>query len=88
MLSARAGTVLDLLVSEYVHTATPVASEEIARNPVLQVSPATVRNTMSRLTEDGYISRPDISAGGIPSDLGYRHFVEYIPESVLYLIHI
>ena len=82
MLTDRAATVLNLLVSEYVHTATPVASEEIARNPALQVSPATVRNTMSQLTDEGYISRPHISAGGIPSDLGYRHYVESIPESV------
>ena len=82
MLTDRAATVLNLLVNEYVHTATPVASEEIARKPALQVSPATVRSTMSQLTEEGYISRPHISAGGIPSDLGYRHYVESIPQSV------
>ncbi len=82
MLSDRAATVLNLLVNEYVNTATPVASEEIARNPALQVSSATVRSTMSQLTDEGYISRPHISAGGIPSDLGYRHYVESIPQSV------
>lgn len=80
MLTPRASTILNLLVSKYVQTATPVASDDIARKPALQVSPATVRNAMSQLTEEGYISRPHISAGGVPSDLGYRHFVESLPE--------
>ena len=81
VLSKRASTVLNLLVNEYVQTATPVASEDIARKPALKVSPATVRSTMSQLTEEGYISRPHISAGGVPSDRGYRHHVESLPEA-------
>ena len=80
MLTPRASTILNLLVHKYVQTATPVASDDIARKPALQVSPATVRSAMSQLTEEGYISRPHISAGGVPSDLGYRHFVESLPE--------
>lgn len=76
MLSGRESTILKLLVDEYVQTATPVASDGIARSPALRVSPATVRSAMSQLTEEGYISRPHISAGGVPSDLGYRHYVE------------
>ena len=76
MLSHRTSTILNLLVDEYVQTATPVASDGIARSPALRVSPATVRSAMSQLTEEGYISRPHVSAGGIPSDLGYRHYVE------------
>lgn len=76
MLTDRASTILNLLVDEYVQTATPVASDGIARSPALRVSPATVRSTMSHLTEEGYISRPHVSAGGVPSDLGYRHYVE------------
>ena len=76
MLSHRTSTILNLLVDEYVQTATPVASDGIARSPALRVSPATVRNAMSQLTDEGYISRPHVSAGGIPSDLGYRHYVE------------
>ena len=75
MLTDRASTILNLLVDEYVQTATPVASDGIARSPALRVSPATVRSTMSHLTEEGYISRPHVSAGGVPSDLGYRHYV-------------
>ena len=80
MLSNRTSTILNLLVDEYVQTAAPVASDGIARSPRLRVSPATVRSAMSRLTEGGYISRPHISAGGVPSDLGYRHYVESLDE--------
>ena len=80
MLSSRTSTILNLLVDEYVQTATPVASDGIARSPALRVSPATVRNAMSQLTEKGYISRPHVSAGGVPSDLGYRHYVESLDQ--------
>ena len=80
MLTIRASTILNLLVDEYVQTATPVASDGIARSPALKVSPATVRNAMSQLTEEGYISRPHVSAGGVPSDLGYRHYVESLDQ--------
>ena len=80
MLSERAGTILNILVAEYINSAAPVASEEIARRSPTKVSPATVRNTMSRLTDEGYISRPHVSAGAIPSDLGYRHYVQSLDE--------
>ncbi len=80
MLSERAGSVLKILVNEYIQTAAPVASEEIARLSPVRVSSATVRNAMSRLSDAGYISRPHVSAGGIPSDLGYRHYLESLGE--------
>ena len=81
MLSERAATVLNVLVGEYLQSATPVASDEIARNLGQKISPATVRNTMAQLTEDGYISRPHVSSGGVPSDRGYRFYVESLPET-------
>lgn len=81
MLSERAGTVLNILVNEYIHTATPVASEDIARLSPTRVSPATIRNAMSQLSDEGYISRPHISAGGVPSDRGYRYHVESLEGS-------
>ncbi len=80
MLSNRARTVLNILVDQHVHTASPVSSEEIARLSATKVSPATVRSAMSQLTDEGYISRPHVSAGGIPSDLGYRCYVESLRE--------
>ena len=82
MFSVRAATVLNLLVNEYVHTVTSVTAEEIARNPALRVTSAALRNTMSQLTDDEYISRPHTSAGGILSDLWYRRYVESIPDTV------
>ena len=80
MLTQRAGSVLNILVNEYINTANPVASEEIARLSPAKVSPATVRNAMSQLTEEGYISRPHVSAGAVPSDRGYRYYVETLEE--------
>lgn len=76
MISERAGSVLNILVNEYIQTAVPVASEEIARLSPTKVSAATIRNAMSQLTDEGYISRPHISAGGVPSDRGYRHYLQ------------
>lgn len=80
MLSERAGSVLNILVTKYIDTASPVASEDIARLSPVRVSPATVRNTMSQLTDEGYISRPHISAGAVPLHRGYRHYVESLKE--------
>ena len=80
MLSTKTASVLNILVNQYVQTAVPVASEDIARLSRTKVSSSTVRNAMSQLTEEGYISRPHVSAGGIPSDLGYRHYLESIEE--------
>ena len=56
MITERAGSVLNILVNEYINTATPVASEDIARLSPSRVSPATVRNAMSRLTEEGLMT--------------------------------
>ena len=81
MLSERAATVLNVLVDEYLQSATPVASDEIVRNLDQKISSATIRSTMAQLTENGYISRPHVSSGGVPSDLGYRYYVESLPEA-------
>ncbi len=75
-LTERRDAVLRIIVSEYIDTAIPVASETIFRNYKLGVSPATIRNDMAYLEEEGYIARPHTSAGSIPLDKGYRHYVE------------
>ena len=75
-LTARREAVLKIIVSEYIDTAVPVASETIFRNYKLGVSPATIRNDMAYLEEAGYIARPHTSAGSVPLDKGYRHYVE------------
>lgn len=76
MRRQRRESILGLIVGEYILTASPVASETIARKHGLGVSPATVRNEMAVLEEEGYITRRHISGGGVPSDKGYRYYVE------------
>jgi len=76
MLTERRKTILKIIVSEYVATAVPVASELVARQRQINVSPATVRHEVAELEEDGYIRRPHPSAGAVPSDKGYRLYVE------------
>ncbi len=74
--SLRTGTILKVIVTGYVSSAAPVASSAVLKTSGLRVSPATVRNEMVGLEGDGYIMRPHISAGGVPSDKGYRYFVD------------
>ena len=76
MLFPRTETILKSIVGEYIAKATPVPSETIARECELGVSPATIRNEMAHLEQEGYIIRPHPSAGSIPSDKGYRFYVE------------
>ena len=78
----RRDDVLKIIVSEYIATATPVASEMILRHHSLGVSPATIRNDMASLEEEGYITRPYTSSGGVPLDKGYRFYVETISRNV------
>jgi len=78
MLTERRGTILRIITSEYIALGNPVASENIALHRALKVSPATTRNEMARLEEEGYITRPHISAGAVPTDKGYRYYVEYL----------
>jgi len=79
-LTKRREDVLRIIVSEYIDTAVPVASETIFRNYQLGVSPATIRNDMVYLEKEGYIARPHTSAGSVPLDKGYRHYVESLTK--------
>jgi len=78
VLTARQSVILRMLVEEYVRTAQPVSSAAIAEHPALQASPATVRNEMVRLEEMGLLYQPHTSAGRVPTDLGYRYFVNQL----------
>ena len=78
MISARSGKILNSIVGQYIVRAAPVPSQVIASDPELGVSPATVRNEMAYLEREGYLIRPHTSAGCIPSDKGYRYYVESI----------
>jgi heat-inducible transcriptional repressor len=77
----RRAAVLRAIVEEYVQTAQPVASQSIARSRALGVSSATVRNDMIQLEREGYIAQPHTSAGRIPTDQGYRYFVDHFTKA-------
>jgi heat-inducible transcriptional repressor len=80
-LSPRAARILAALVSEYIHTAEPVGSARLAQSAGVSVSSATVRNTLAELEELGYLQQPHTSAGRIPTDRGYRFYVDQLLES-------
>ena len=81
MLSDRRQRVLAALIEEYVARALPVGSRTLTERYSLGVSPATVRNELSVLEDEGYISQPHTSAGRIPTDFGYRAFVDDLIRS-------
>ncbi len=76
MLDERKLEVLRAIVEDFVRTNEPVGSKALAERHHLRVSPATVRNDMSALEEEGYIAQPHTSAGRVPTDKGYRLFVD------------
>jgi heat-inducible transcriptional repressor len=80
-LSDRSRRVLATLVREYIETAEPVPSQMLARRSGLGVSSATVRNVLAQLEEMGYVHQPHTSAGRVPTDRGYRVFVDLLLES-------
>ncbi len=76
MLDDRKLSVLRAIVEDYVSTNEPVGSKALSGKRSLGVSPATIRNDMVTLEEDGYIAQPHTSAGRVPTDKGYRLFVD------------
>jgi heat-inducible transcriptional repressor len=76
MLDDRKAAILRAVVREYIETAQPVGSTHVARSLEVQVSPATVRNDMAVLEQEGYVHQPHTSAGRVPTDKGYRFFVD------------
>jgi len=78
MLDDRKAAVLRAVVREYIETAQPVGSAHVARAGDLGVSPATVRNEMAALEREGFLAQPHTSAGRVPTDKGYRFFVDQL----------
>ena len=76
MQEDRRLAVLRAIVEDYVHTEEPVGSKALVERHGLGVSPATVRNDMAVLEDEGYITQPHTSAGRVPTDKGYRMFVD------------
>ena len=69
---------LATVVREYIHTGEPVASMVIARRGAVGVSSATVRSILARLEEQGFVRQPHTSAGRVPTDRGYRFYVDLL----------
>ncbi|HVB90553.1 MAG TPA: heat-inducible transcriptional repressor HrcA [Acidimicrobiales bacterium] len=79
-LNERRAAILEAVVTQYIGTAEPVGSSHVATAPGVQVSPATVRSEMVALEREGYLAQPHTSAGRIPTDKGYRFFVDHLTE--------
>ncbi len=75
-LSSRQQQILKIIISEYIKTGAPIGSKSLVNKHGLSVSSATVRNEMAVLEELGYLTQPHTSAGRIPTEAGYRYFVE------------
>lgn len=77
----RAGRILAALVDEYISSGEPVASSFLANAAGLGVSPATIRSILSKLEDEGFVQQPHTSAGRIPTDRGYRFYVDLLLEA-------
>ena len=75
-LDDRKRRILQAIIEEYIGTAEPVSSSALVDNYGMQLSSATIRNEMANLEQGGYIEKPHTSAGRIPSDKGYRFYVD------------
>jgi heat-inducible transcriptional repressor len=79
-LDARSGAILRTVIDEYVASGTPVSSGALVENHPLGVSSATVRNVLSDLEALGLLSHPHTSAGRVPTDAGYRYYVQVLAD--------
>lgn len=85
MISDRKKTILRTIIKEYIKNAQPVSSGQLVEKCKLGVSPATVRNDMVELEEEGYIMQPHTSAGRIPTELAYKLEIEEITKEKINL---
>ena len=76
MITSRQEKILNYLIKEYIDRAEPISSELLKKRCDLDVSPATIRNDLQELTQEGYIMQPHTSAGRIPTEKGYRFFIQ------------
>jgi len=77
-LDQRKRKILSSVVNDYVHTAEPVSSEKLAKKYFTDISPATIRNELAALEDEGLLMHPHTSSGRIPADAGYRFFVDQL----------
>ena len=76
VLGLRKNLILQAIVEDYVETADPIGSEWLATHHDFGCKPATLRNEMAEMSDLGYLRQPHTSSGRIPSDRGYRYYVD------------
>ncbi|MDR2400257.1 MAG: heat-inducible transcriptional repressor HrcA [Deferribacteraceae bacterium] len=85
-LDEREEQVLETVITEYIHNSEPVGSRNVSKIGPLHLSPATIRNIMGDLEEKGYLEQLHASSGRVPTDLGYRYYIDhmavYTPDPV------
>ena len=83
-LDNREINILKALIDHYINTAEPVGSRTLSKHSEIGLSSASIRNTLKDLEEKGYIAQPHKSAGRVPTNLGYRNYVDYLltPEKL------
>lgn len=79
-LERRRNEILKAIINAHIDTALPVGSAALSRRFQFDLSPATIRNTMAELERDGFITQPYTSAGRIPTDKGYRYYIDSLME--------
>jgi heat-inducible transcriptional repressor len=83
MITSRQGLILEKIIKDYINFAEPIGSEFLDKKHNLPVSPATIRLEMQKLTDEGFLYQPHTSAGRVPTDKGYRFFVDKLLENGL-----
>ncbi|MGD9676797.1 MAG: heat-inducible transcriptional repressor HrcA [Vulcanibacillus sp.] len=85
MLTERQKLILSVVVDNYITTAEPIGSRSISKQREISYSPATIRNEMADLEEMGFLEQPHTSSGRVPSNQGYRYYVDYLikPERII-----
>ena len=81
-IQTRKDRILAIVIGRYIKTVVPVGSQYITEEHNLDVSPATVRNILADLEEEGYLTHPHTSAGRMPTQQGYRYYVDHLMNEI------
>ena len=81
-LKERKEKILTITVDQYIRTVSPVSSAFIAKEYGLDLSPATIRHVLAELEEEGYLTHPHTSSGRVPTQNGYRYYVDYLMDEI------
>lgn len=79
---ARKNEILRITIDQYIDTVTPVSSARISQQCSFDVSPATIRNILAELEREGYLTHPHTSAGRVPTQQGYRYYVDHFMSEI------